>query len=129
MNFGDNMGELQRRIAATHEGGFRRKKTFEALAIQKGQKLIDLGCGGGQLVHEMALAVGETGLVYGFWTRVPLKSMPLKKSVRNLRMLNSFKSPQSKYPLKTVHVMVCHQYKRLNTLMMLRRSLQKPNAS
>ncbi|MDP7335782.1 MAG: hypothetical protein QF832_22215 [SAR324 cluster bacterium] len=47
MNFGDNMGELQRRIAATHEGGFRRKKTFEALAIQKGQKLIDLGCGGG----------------------------------------------------------------------------------
>ena len=65
MNFGDNMGELQRRIAATHEGGFRRKKTFEALAIQKGQKLIDLGCGGGQLVHEMALAIGETGLVYG----------------------------------------------------------------
>ena len=129
MNFGDNMGELQRRIAATHEGGFRRKKTFEALAIQKGQKLIDLGCGGGQLVHEMALAVGETGLVYGLDPSSSQIHAAQEKcsEFKNVEFLQE--SAIKKYPLKMVHVIVCHQYKRLNTLMMLRRSLQKPNAS
>ena len=65
MDFGENISELQRKTAATHEGGFRRKKTFEGLAIKKGQTLIDIGCGGGQLVYEMAISVGEKGHVYG----------------------------------------------------------------
>ncbi|MFV2035944.1 MAG: methyltransferase domain-containing protein [Halocynthiibacter sp.] len=38
---------------------------FEALAIESGQAILDLGCGGGHLVREIALAVGDKGRAVG----------------------------------------------------------------
>ena len=59
------IGEVQRRMAQTKEGMSRRKATFEALDIRLGQRILDLGCGGGSLLRELALAVGPKGEAVG----------------------------------------------------------------
>ena len=59
------IGEVQRRMAQTKEGMSRRKATFEALDIRLGQRILDLGCGGGSLLRELALAVGPEGEAVG----------------------------------------------------------------
>ncbi len=38
---------------------------FAALAVESGQAVLDLGCGGGHLVRELALAVGDGGRAVG----------------------------------------------------------------
>lgn len=65
MDFGGDTGFLQRKIAETLEGDARRMAVFEALAIETGQAILDLGCGGGHLVREIALAVGNSGRCVG----------------------------------------------------------------
>ena len=47
MDFGGDIGLWQRKIAEGLEGTSRRLAVFEALAINSGQALLDLGCGGG----------------------------------------------------------------------------------
>ena len=58
MDFGGDIGLWQRKIAEGLEGTSRRLAVFEALAISSGQAVLDLGCGGGHLVRDIALAVG-----------------------------------------------------------------------
>ncbi|MBL10464.1 MAG: hypothetical protein CL402_08130 [Acidiferrobacteraceae bacterium] len=65
MDFDNEAGELQRKIAQCLEGVARRKSMLESLALESGQDILDLGCGGGQLTRELGLAVGPDGRVVG----------------------------------------------------------------
>ena len=65
MDFNSGMGAVQRRMAQTQEGVGRRKATFEALCIAAGQHVLDLGCGGGHLLRDLALSVGSKGRAVG----------------------------------------------------------------
>ncbi len=65
MDFSGDIGLWQRKIAEGPEGTARRMTVFEALAIESGQAVLDLGCGGGHLVREIALAVGDNGRAVG----------------------------------------------------------------
>ena len=65
MDFDQNLGELQRKVSQSQEGIGRRKTIFEALAVESGQSILDLGCGGGYQVRSLALAVGSEGRVVG----------------------------------------------------------------
>ena len=65
MDFNSGMGAVQRRMAQTQEGVGRRKATFEALCITVGQHVLDLGCGGGHLLRDLALSVGTKGRAVG----------------------------------------------------------------
>ena len=72
----NHIGLWQRKVAEGFEGNSRRMTVFEALSIKSGQALLDLGCGGGHLVRDIALAVGEAGragrecrsINFGAWT-------------------------------------------------------------
>ena len=66
MDFGGDIGFLQRKIAGCKEGTARRLAVIEALGIKSGQSILDLGCGDGQLVRDFALATGDTGRAVGF---------------------------------------------------------------
>ncbi len=65
MDFGGDFGLWQRNIAESLEGTARRLAVFDALAVNTGQAVFDLGCGGGHLVRDLALAVGDSGRVVG----------------------------------------------------------------
>ena len=65
MDFNSGMGAVQRRMAQTQEGVGRRKATFEALCITVGQHVLDLGCGGGHQLRDLALSVGSKGRAVG----------------------------------------------------------------
>lgn len=65
MDFAGDIGLWQRKIAEGLEGTSRRLAVLEALSIASGQALLDLGCGGGHLVRDLAFAVGESGRVVG----------------------------------------------------------------
>ena len=66
MDFSGDFGLWQRKIAESPEGVARRLAVFDALAVEAGQAILDLGCGGGHLVREIALAVGAGGRAVGF---------------------------------------------------------------
>ena len=65
MDFGGDIGLWQRRIGEGPEGTARRLAVFETLAVETGQAVLDLGCGGGHLIREIALAVGASGRAVG----------------------------------------------------------------
>ena len=65
MDFDQNLGELQRKVAQSQEGVGRRKLIYESLGVESGQSILDLGCGGGYQARILALAVGSEGRVVG----------------------------------------------------------------
>ena len=65
MDFDQQLGELQRRVAQCQEGVGRRKLIIDSLAVESGQSILDLGCGGGYQVRSLALAVGSGGRIVG----------------------------------------------------------------
>jgi len=65
MKFDNNVGRLQRLMAASIAGIGRRYAVLDALTLKSGDKIIDVGCGAGQLLGHLAKAVGETGQVLG----------------------------------------------------------------
>lgn len=65
MDFDGDFGIWQRNISESLEGKSRRLAVLEALSIKSGQAILDLGCGGGHLVRDIALAVGENGRAVG----------------------------------------------------------------
>jgi arsenite methyltransferase len=65
MKFDNNVGRLQRLMAASIAGIGRRYAVLDALTLKSGDKIIDVGCGAGQLLGHLAKAVGETGEVFG----------------------------------------------------------------
>ena len=52
-------------MAASSAGVQRRQAVMEALNVRSGQSILDLGCGGGHLVEELARAVGPHGKAFG----------------------------------------------------------------
>lgn len=65
MEFSGDIALWQRKLAESHAGHDRRIATFDSLAVESGQAVLDLGCGGGHLVRELALAVGRDGRAVG----------------------------------------------------------------
>ena len=65
MDFSGDVGEWQRNVSEGKAGKDRRMKVIEALNIQSGQSIIDIGCGGGHLLKELGICVGNKGHVFG----------------------------------------------------------------
>ncbi|MDG1888369.1 MAG: methyltransferase domain-containing protein [Alphaproteobacteria bacterium] len=65
MDFSGNVGEWQRNVSEGKAGKHRRMKVIEALNIKNGQSIIDIGCGGGHLLKELGMCVGEKGHISG----------------------------------------------------------------
>ena len=65
MEFSNEMGKLQRAMAASSAGISRRQAMMNGLNLASGDSVLDIGCGGGHLLEEMAKSVGPTGRVFG----------------------------------------------------------------
>ena len=61
----EKFGDLQRRMAASIAGIQRRQAILETILINRGDTIIDIGCGGGQLLEHLAKAIDPSGHVYG----------------------------------------------------------------
>ena len=57
MEFQNEIGLIQRKMAASVAGSSRRLEILDVLDIQSGQQVLDIGCGGGHLLEELAKAV------------------------------------------------------------------------
>lgn len=64
MKFNNEAGRNQRLVASSYAGISRRQAILEALSIESDHKVIDIGCGAGYLVEELAKALGDHGRVY-----------------------------------------------------------------
>ena len=92
MEFGSDLGKLQRLMASSIAGISRRHAILETLSIKPGEQIIDIGCGGGHLLEHLAKAVGEQGHVYGL---DPSKDQVTQARERcsefdNVTLLNSY---------------------------------------
>ena len=65
MQFDDKIGSIQQIITATNIGILRRQAILKELNLKKNQTIIDIGCGGGHLVEEIAMCVGPSGKAIG----------------------------------------------------------------
>ena len=61
----NDMSQLQRRISETSVGVQRREAVLKELSPELGQFILEIGCGGGQLLKEVGLRVGPSGKVIG----------------------------------------------------------------
>ena len=68
MEFQNEIGLIQRKMAASVAGSLRRLEILDVLDIQSGQQVLDIGCGGGHLLEELAKAVGPKGKAIGLDT-------------------------------------------------------------
>ena len=65
MKFDNELSIIQQKIADGYAGISRRLAIMNALDLEIGLNVIDIGCGGGHLVQEIALGVGENGKSIG----------------------------------------------------------------
>lgn len=65
MDFGGDIGMLQRRVTEVPEGAKRRVLAFEALDLVPGFRTLEIGCGGGQLAANITPSLGEKGKYVG----------------------------------------------------------------
>ena len=68
MEFQNEIGIIQRKMAASVAGSSRRLEILHVLDIKAGQQVLDIGCGGGHLLEELAKAVGPNGKAIGLDT-------------------------------------------------------------
>jgi ubiquinone/menaquinone biosynthesis C-methylase UbiE len=61
--FTGDMARLQQAIAESHDLVVRRGIVLEALNLRTGERVLEVGCGGGHLTSEAAKFVGPTGRV------------------------------------------------------------------
>jgi arsenite methyltransferase len=61
--FSGDMARLQQAIAESHDLVVRRGTVLDALNLRTGERVLELGCGGGYFAHEAARFVGPTGRV------------------------------------------------------------------
>jgi ubiquinone/menaquinone biosynthesis C-methylase UbiE len=61
--FTGDMARLQQAIAESHDLVVRRGTVLAALNLRTGERLLELGCGGGYFAREAAQCVGPTGKV------------------------------------------------------------------
>ena len=60
MKFSGDIGLWQRRISECREGISRRQSVIDALQVTDGDRILDIGCGGGHLAY--SLATGEKAI-------------------------------------------------------------------
>lgn len=65
MEFVADTGYWQRKAGESERGSQRRKAVFEFLAPRANDRILDIGCGGGQLVRDLAFAVAPNGRAVG----------------------------------------------------------------
>ena len=65
MKFDNETSIIQQKIANGYAGISRRLAIMKALDLKIGENVIDIGCGGGHLVEEIALGVGINGKSIG----------------------------------------------------------------
>ena len=65
LTFGEEQSRAVEVTYATDDVVRQRRATLEALALQVGERVVDIGCGPGYLVAEMAAVVGPEGSVLG----------------------------------------------------------------
>ena len=61
--FTDDMARVQRALAQCHDMVVRRSAVLEALRLRSGERVLEIGCGGGFYAYEAAQCVGPTGRV------------------------------------------------------------------
>jgi arsenite methyltransferase len=59
--FDEEVGRIQRAIAESHDLVVRRNIFMETLNLRTGERVLELGCGGGSYAFEAAKFVGPTG--------------------------------------------------------------------
>ena len=65
MKFDNETSIIQQKIANGYAGVSRRLAIMNSLNLEIGQNVIDIGCGGGHLVQEISLALGDKGKSIG----------------------------------------------------------------
>src|SRR5713101_6468823 len=65
LRFNDEQGRIFLSADERPERIARRQRLLEALAVQPGERILDVGCGAGQLAAEVAMLVGPAGRVDG----------------------------------------------------------------
>lgn len=63
MSFSDDMARIQRAVAQCRDIVFRQSQVLEALGLRRGERVLEIGCGGGFCTSEVAQCVGPTGEV------------------------------------------------------------------
>jgi arsenite methyltransferase len=63
LTFTDDMARIQRAVAQCHDLVLRRRRVLEALQLRTGERVLEVGCGGGFYTYEVAQCVGPTGRV------------------------------------------------------------------
>jgi arsenite methyltransferase len=61
--FDDEMGRIQRALSQCHDMVLRRSVVLQALNLRMGERVLEVGCGGGFYAWEAAQFVGSTGYV------------------------------------------------------------------
>jgi len=65
MKFDNETSIIQQKIANGYAGVSRRLAIMNSLNLEIGHNVIDIGCGGGHLVQEISLGVGQNGKSIG----------------------------------------------------------------
>lgn len=65
MHFTGEIADIQQRIARCHDMAARRLAVVQHLAPRRGERVLEIGCGAGLLLREIALATGAHGLAAG----------------------------------------------------------------
>ena len=63
MTFSNDMARIQRAVAQCHDIVLRRGRVFEAMQLRRGERVLEIGCGGGFYAAEAARFVGSAGEV------------------------------------------------------------------
>ncbi len=65
MEYHGDIAVVQRRVAETSDLYRRRLAMLEALSLQPGDSVLEVGCGGGGLLPALAASVGSSGRIIG----------------------------------------------------------------
>lgn len=61
LTFTDDMANIQRSVAQCHDQVYRRGLVLDAMQLQTGDHVLEIGCGGGFYAYEAAQCVGPNG--------------------------------------------------------------------
>ena len=65
MDYSGELAAIQQELARSVDMALRRRRVIDALGAAPGERVLDAGCGGGALLREVGLVVGETGSALG----------------------------------------------------------------